>query len=591
VNEGDGRAARAAALAVALLALLVFARTFDFGFLIWDDDQHVTANARLDPPTPASLWTFWQAPFLGLYVPVSYTLFWFEAWITNGPDPRVFHGVSVLLHAANAALVVALLTRVGARPFGAAIGGLVFALHPLQVESVAWISEQRGLLAAFFGLAGLCLYASPRRGAGRDVATGGLMLLALLAKPSAVVVPAVALVLEALILRRGLRYAAPRLAVGFLAAIACLAVTKGLQSDEIVRDVVPLWHRPLVALDAFEFYVRHTAWPLALAPDHGRTPTLVVGHGLDGSLVATAIATLVLVLVPRFRAHALAPLLVFAAVLAPVLGLVPFSHQGISTVADRYAYLALLGPALFVALFATRAWPTRTPSLATAVAAILAGVLGVASFVQASHWRSTDTIFAHTLVVNPRSWIAHTNRGLVFQNRGDLAAARVEYEAAIGAKPDHARALNNLGILLVQQGQAAEGEAFVRRSMEADPRYARPHMNLAAILGNQGRFDEAEVSARRAVELAPDDPTMHTTLGNVHLRVGRMLDARRDFEAARALRPRDPEAWFGIGLTQKATGDVDAAAASFATALELARARSPGRVRAIESEIEHLRAP
>lgn len=575
------------ALVVALLAIVVFARTTAFGFLVWDDDQHVSANVRLDPPTLDSLASFWRAPFLALYVPASYTLFWLEAWITNGPDPRVYHAVSVLLHAANAALVVVLLARLGARPLAAALGACLFALHPLQVESVAWISEQRGLLAALFGLGALCAYAGAAKRPRDDAFAAILLVLALLAKPSAVVVPALALVLEAAVLRRGTRHAAPRLAFGFVAACACLWITKGLQQDASVREVVPVLQRPLVALDALEFYARKFLAPIALAPDYGRRPSLVVEHGIDGSLAATVAAIAICLAVPALRRHALVPIALSAAALAPVLGLVPFGHQDLSTVADRYAYLALVGPAFLVA----RGWPVDARRAAWAGAGAVALVLAALSFAQSAHWRSTERIFAHTLEVNRRSWIAHTNRGLVLQTAGDLDGAQREYEAAIGAKPDHARALNNLGILLVQRGHAAEGEALVRRAMEADPRYARPHMNLAAILGNLGRFDEAESSARRAVELAPEDPTMRTTLGNVHLRQGRAREALADFEAGRALRPRDVEAWLGIGLADEALGDKSSARESLARALELARERAPGRVRHIEAQLARIAGP
>lgn len=571
---------RALALCVAFVAALVYARTVAFDFLVWDDDQHVSANARLDPPTLETLRSFWSAPFLGLYVPLSYTLFWLESWITDGPDPRVYHAVSVLLHAANAALVVVLLARVGATRVGAAVGALLFALHPLQVESVAWISEQRGLLAAALGLGALCAYARAR-GRRDDVVAGALVVLALLAKPSAVVVPALALVLEIAVLRRGARFAAPRLAFAFAAAFACLWITKGLQQDETVREFVPLAERPLVALDALEFYARKFALPIGLAPDHGRRPSLVVAHGVDLTLVAAAVVPIALVSWRRTRAHAFAPLALSCVALAPVLGFVPFAHQDISTVAERYAYLALLGPALLVA----RAWPERARAAWWSIAGVLLVALAVRSYAQSAHWRSTDAIFAHTVEVNRRSWIAHTNRGLVMQGRGDLAGAQAEYEAAIAAKPDHARALQNLGILVVQRGRVAEGEALVRRAIEADPRYARPHMNLAAILGNQGRFDEAEASARRAVELAPEDASMHATLGNVHLRQGHAADARADFERARALRPRDVDAWLGLALADEASGDLAAARAGLERALELARAHAPGRVRQVEAQL------
>lgn len=577
---------RTLAFAVAVISILVFARTLGAEFLGWDDDLHVTGNARLDPPTFESVASFWTAPFLGLYVPASYTLFALESWVAGGPDPRVFHAVSVLLHAGSAALVVVLVARLGARPVGAALGGLLFALHPLQVESVAWISEQRGLLAACFGLGALVAYARPIRSARGDVIAFALLVLALLAKPSAVVVPALALLVEVAILRRGVRFAAPRLAIGFAAAAVILVITRSLQADDAVKASVDFPARFLVAADALEFYARKLVAPVGLVVDHGRRPDLVVAHGVDWTLVATAAIVVVALIVPRVRRVVILPGAISVAALAPVLGLVPFAHQAISTVADRYAYLALLGPALLVA----RLWPER-PAFALRVGAVVATlVLGALSFVQAAHWRDTEAVFERVLVVNPRSWIAHTNRGLARQTRGDLAAAAIEYEAALAAKPDHARALNNLGLLLVQRGQAAEGEALVRRAIDADPLYPRPHMNLAAMRANQGRHAEAEVSARRAVELAPLDPTMWSTLGGVLLRQGRASEAREAFARTVELRPRDVEGWIGLGQADEALDRRAEAIANFERALELARERSPGRVRAIQAELDRLKS-
>jgi Tfp pilus assembly protein PilF len=530
---------------------------------------------------------FWTAPFLGLYVPASYTLFGLQAWISGAPDPRVFHTVSTLLHGASAFLVVRILARLGARPVAAALGGLLFAVHPLQVESVAWISEQRGLLAAVFGLGALTAYVHPERSARRDVLAAVLLAAALLAKPSAAVFPALALVLEAGMLRRGMRFAAPRLAVGFALSAACLVVTKTLQSDDTVKDVVAVPERLLVAADALEFYARKVLVPIGLCADHGRRPSLVVAHGVDGSLVLTLALAAVALGVPALRRHALVPLLLVLAALAPVLGLAPFGHQEISTVADRYAYLALLGPALLVARLASG--PASGPVRAIGGAA--AAVLAALSFAQSVHWRDTEAVFARVLEVNPRSWVARTNRGLALQARRDLDGAEREYRAALDAKPDHARALNNLGLLAAQRGRTEEAQALLQRAIDADPRYARPHMNLAAIHGNAGRFDAAESSARRAVELAPEDPTMRTTLGNVALRQRRTGEARAEFEAALRLRPRDVEAWYGLGLVREMEGDRAGAAEDVARALEFARVRSPARVELLTAELRRLQGP
>jgi Flp pilus assembly protein TadD len=583
VAGGRGRV-RALALAAALVAALVFARTAGFGFLVWDDDLHVAANPRLDPPTWDGLRAFWAAPFQHLYVPLSYTLFSAEAWLTDGPQPWVYHAGSVALHALDAALVVLLLARLRAPPAGALLGGLAFALHPLQVESVAWISEQRGLLSAALGLLALLVHAGGAPGLRRAAASSALVALALLAKPSAAALPLLGLALEVLVLRRGWRAAIAGLAPWFVLAGAMTALTKSLQADEAVREAVPLAQRPYVALDALEFYLRKLLWPAGLAPDYGRRPALVLAEFPDGTTLLTGALLVLAVALPAARRALLAPLALFVAALAPVLGLVPFGYQDLSTVADRYAYLALLGPALFVA----RAVPERPPRAALVAAGAALALLAGWSVRQSSHWRDTESIFARTLAVNRRSWVAHTNRGVALQNRGDLAGARAEYEAALSARPDHARARNNLGMLFVQQGALEEGLAALRQAARDDPAYARPHMNLAAALGGAGRLAEAEPAARRAVELAPEDPAVRATLGNVLLRASRPAEALPEFQAAAARKPRDVDAWLGTGLALEALGRRGEARAAFERALGLARARAPWRAAEVEGHLRRL---
>ena len=352
----------AALLLVAVL--LVFGQCAAFGWTNWDDHLHVTENPKLNPLTLAHLVEFWREPYGGLYIPVSYTLFGIEAWLgrslfwvgnASAPPAAVFHVTSIALHGACVLLVWRLLTTLVGRPWPAAAGAMLFAVHPLQVESVAWISEQRGLLSALFSLVALLCHLQARRSGEAFWHRGSwqafaAFVAAILSKPSAMTLPLAAGVIDLLLLRRPWRRVAAELAPWCAVSAIAAIGTKLLQPDTIVLDLPPLGLRPIIAGDAIGFYVSKLLMPLQLGIDYGRTPESLLHDSLPwvGALsIAAAIA--LLFLLPALRSCRL-PAVLFLAPLLPVLGFVPFAFQHISTVADRYTYLAMLGPALGISL-------------------------------------------------------------------------------------------------------------------------------------------------------------------------------------------------------------------------------------------------
>lgn len=564
---------RYAALAIVLAIALVFGRTVGHDFLLWDDNLHVTDNRLLDSPSWASLAHFWAHPYTGLYVPVSYTLFLAERALTARPDPHVFHAVNVALHAACAWFVFRLLRRGVSSDLAACIGALVFALHPLAVESVAWISETRGTLSALFGLVALDRWiahmtfererdASERTSIVSDAAPrveGGALdrrwlrvsgiavtfLLALLAKPSAVAFPLIALVFAVFVLRLPARRYAPWIVAGLAIAAVDVLVTKSLQSDETIHFVTALADRPRIALDALGFYLENVALPVDLGPDYGRRPSVVIAAELSAWTMIVPLAVLGVSLASAWlRATVLPGFALFVVALSPVLGLVPFVYQDISTVADRYAYLPLIGVALATALVVDRglALERARARAALVVAIVVLSVFAVVSWRQAATWKDTETLFAHALEINPKSWVARTNRGLALLARGDREGALAEHQRALELRPDRPKSHNNVGILVLQMGQPGEAIAYFERALELSPNYANAHANLAIALFQLNRVAEAETHARAAIEAQPEIAGAHNTLANILVARNELEEALAEYEIAVELAPRDSDA-------------------------------------------------
>lgn len=557
---------------LAALIALTFGRAVGFGFVLFDDNLHVTENPWVANPRAESWKHLLGDARHGMYVPASYALYWFESWLGGGPDPRVFHGVSLALHTLAAALVALCLRRVGASRGAALAGALLFALHPLQVESVAWISEQRGLLATCLGLVALERFlvraapGAPRAGLVRDFGWAfAAFALALLAKPSAAAFPAVALTIGLLVLRARGRVLLVWVGSWSLLALACVVWSKSLQPSVGDHSATALLDRPLVALDALAFYFQKLFVPVGLVADHGRRPELVLASPLPwlGPLLLVAALATICAL-PRVRRCAGAPLAIFIAALLPVLGLVPFGYQTVSTVADRYAYLALLGPALFVARV-HGAWGRR----AIVPIALLLAACTFTSARILPHWRNSETLFTRVLEFNPKSSIAHQNLGAALQAQGDAEGARLAFERAIAARPDHPKALNNLAILESEAGDLAAAEGHLRRALGASPGYARAHANLASVLHRRGRSEEALHHARTATELDAEDAQAHGILANLLFLRGDAATAIEHYERALGIDPGSVTTRLNLARALASHGDLERASVEARRVLEL----------------------
>jgi len=431
------------------LAFIGMARICANDFVAWDDSFTLYNNSKLNPPTAESLAFYWTHAENGLYIPGTQTVWAALATIARSsePDvqgvslnPHVFHAASVTFHALAALAMFFLLRRLlgAARSqdfdqnggssggdmtsdIAAAIGALLFALHPVQVESVAWAAGMKDVLYGLFALIALWQYviavqsssSAPRSRVLTHFALAtAAFVWAILCKPTAMVVPALAVVLHLAVLRRDWRDALKWTAAWWPITLAATVVARVAQQ---VGDGVaaPLWTRPLVATDALAFYAGKLLVPLKLCIDYGRSPTVAQDGGWIywTWLVVAAGAAL---LYWRPRRELIAAAMITTICVAPMLGLAAFMFQFYSTVSDHYLYLALLGPALGCAWMVAKHEKYGRP-IAIGVVALFA----IQSFNQSRVWRDDESLFSHTLAINPNSFVAASNLGGSYDALGD----------------------------------------------------------------------------------------------------------------------------------------------------------------------------
>ena len=532
-------------IAIVLITLATFWPVLACSFGGWDDDLNVTGNPWMNPPSLTGIARYWRAPAADLYVPVTYTVWSAVAAIApRDAEGRLsawmFHAVNLIAHVAAVVCAFEILKACAraAKPrtavAAAGIGTLLFALHPVQVETVAWVAGLKDVLAGALALAGIAVFVRPgSRSIGRSIAATVLFALALLAKPSAVVAPAIALLIDALIIKRPLRQSALTLLPSFALAIAGILLTSRAQPATWIA--VPAGKRFLVAGDVITFYLWKLAWPLKLGVDYGRTPLVVLARSSTW-FMGLAPAMLLVLAVWWWRRRGdgmpLAALAVFIVGVSPVLGLIPFDFQAYSTVADHYLYLAMLGLGLF-ALWLVERYPTRPTWAASSILLLTCAVL---SFRQVWTWRDALSIAQQTTRVNPRSFSWHNRaaKSLLYEH-GDAEGALVSARKAVEVNPSYGIGWQDLGLILATLNRPAEAADAYRHATQCEQQNVPAHIGLAVALADLGKSDDAIAEYRTALELDPRNLVAITNLAGVLANTGKLDEAIERYRSALAI--------------------------------------------------------
>lgn len=571
---------------------------------VWDDDTflwnnpHIVAHA-----SPAHFWKLWGADRPPDYFPLTSTMLWMEWHWLWGESPTGYHAVNVALHACGALLLWAVLRKLGMGLGWAWIGAMLYALHPVNVESVAWITERKNTLPWPLLLGALWCWLESEERRGRSQRGAGawlgaalvLFVLSLLAKTAGVLLP---VVMAAIVWWRHGRWTwrdGVRALPFVIASITLGIITVWYQSafaigDDLVRDD-SMVSRVLTAARAVWFYGWKTLWPSGLSFVYPKwtaaQPWRVTSWLPLLGLIAVA------GVLWKYRGRAWARLgamagVIYLAMLLPVLGLVNIYFMRYAWVSDHWQYFAVAVP---VALFAVACEVLARRGVRTglACAAVAMGVILIFCVrvpIEAAKYHSLETLWRATMKTTPGAWLpynnlggnylligrprdaislleraimidptqseSHNNLGSAFEATEDPSGAERSYLRALAISPGSTAVLSNLGRLYLQNGRL---DAALRRMNEAlsrMPQSSRAHFNVGLVLMNMGRYDEAEATYRRAIELDPTNDVAHNNLGATLVKLNRLEEALAAFRETLRINPAHVEAVGNITAVEEA---------------------------------------
>ena len=482
------------------------------------------------------------------YYPLAFTSFWIEYRLW-GADPLGYHLVNLALHAVSAVLLWRVLQALGVP--GAWFAAALFALHPVHVESVAWISERKNVLSGAFYLASALAYlryaGEPRRGERRArrlyAASLALFLCALLAKTVSCTLPAALLLAlwwkHGRVDRRDLLALAPFFALGIGLGLATVWLERHAVGASGAAWNLSWIDRCLIAGRALWFYLGKLVWPEPLIFIY---PRWRIDAGAAWQylypVAALGVVAGLWLLRGRLGRGPLASALFFAGTLLPALGFFDVYPMRFSFVADHFQYLASVGPiALAAAAAAAGVQRLGPPGRRAALlcAALVLTALATLTARRVPVYQGLESLWLDTLSQNPDAYLAHYNLAELLRRRGEVEGAIRHYEASIEAAPDLTMAHNNLAGLLADQGKIEEAIQHYRRAVEMQPDYAPPRGNLGKLLLQRGEVEEAIRQLTEAVRIAPDRPDFQEALAWALARAGRPDEAHPHFVAARRL--------------------------------------------------------
>ncbi len=542
--------------------ILAYQPAWHAGF-IWDDDVYITQNRLLNAPDGLRrIWFSQDSP--SQYFPLVYTVFRVE-YTLWGVNPSGYHWVNILLHATNALLLWRLLRWVNLP--GSWLAAALFALHPVQVESVAWVTELKNLLALFFCLlSGLAWWrfiqaAHPGR-AHFYLAALGCFLLALLSKTTACTLPAGLLLLLWLrrkpINSRRLLEVAPFVVLG----LAMGLFTMWWERHHIGTSAAVVWlslpERLLLAARALWFYGAKLVWPTNLMFSYPRwtiNPGALEAYLWPGALMVLGVGIILLRRLTGRGPEAAA--LFYACTLAPTLGFIMLFTFRYTFVADHYQYAACIGPLSLGAAWLYRIvshWRGTAPWAWPCLSGVLVAGVGMLTWHQARIYRNSETLWRDTVARNPDSWLGHSNLGRVLMQQGRFDEAMAQYREVLRTNPQDVDSLVFVGNALFGRGRQEEALDYYTRALAINPQNPEAHVNLAVILAQRGQIDAAIAHNRLALRANPKHLTAHVNLAVNLATQGRLEEALDHYRAALEINPEQPLTHINLALALTALG-------------------------------------
>jgi Flp pilus assembly protein TadD len=564
-------------LALACLTVGCLAGVCTCDFVNFDDPLYVTDNPHVQQGlTASSLAWAWTDFHRGMYAPLTRTSLLLDYQL-HGLNPHGYHLTNLLLHLVNVLVLFEVLRSMTGARWRCFLVAACFAIHPLHVESVAWITERKDVLSTLFGLLALAAWVRYTRWGGlpRILLVLASFAASLLSKPMWVTFPFVLLLLDRWPLRRHETIPWSRLCLEkvplLLLALAACAVTATVHNEIGARACLgdlALKYRLANAAVSCVAYLGQTAWPVGLAAYYPHPLESLPLWKFAGSAALLLLATVLVIRQHRRKPELLVGWLWFLGTLTPVLGLV---SMGGYARADRYTYVPHIG--LFVGLVygMDAGWfsSSRRRLMAVVSAGAMLAALGVLTWKQTLTWRNSWTLWEHALRVTRGNYMAHSQLGILLAEEEAVSEAIEHYEVALQLIPDYKPALLNLAMIRVEQEQFAMAEPLLRRAVSVVPEDSHLHFLLGFSLEKLNRWPEAEVNLCEAVRLDPDSADGHLELGAVLEHQHRLSEAELHFQRALRLEPSSASGHCRLGILCEHTGRSEEATRHLREALRL----------------------
>ncbi len=565
-------------LAIGIIA--VYGQTVGFDFVDFDDQIHVVNN----PMVPGGLtwngikWAF-TTSHAGYWCPTTWISFMLD-WEIFGGGAWGFHLTNVVLHIANTLLLFWVLRRYTKTLWASFFVAALFGLHPLHVESVAWVTERKDVLCTLFWMLTMMAYLRyvERRTAWRYVIILVCFALGLMAKPMVITLPFALFIMDFWPLRRlwpeeGAGVPIFRLIIEKIpllilsAASSCVTFIAQKMGGSVANSSVsPLSYRVGNALVSYCDYILKTFWPVDLAVFYPHPAAGIAGWKIAAS-AAVLLAITVVVLLLRRRRYLLAGWLWYLGTLVPVIGLVQVGRQAM---ADRYTYIPLAGLFIMLVWLAgdiTGKWRNRT-YLAGLAGSVILVALGVMTFRQVGYWRDTVSLFTHTAAVTTDNYLAYSDLGTRYAQNGDFERARSNIEKVMKANVKEIDVLYNVAKCLDMMGRTDEAIEYYNRILAITPGETDTYIALAEMESKRGNFERAMALYREGLKYHPENGDLHGRLGSLLLQTGLVDEAIKELETAIWLKA-DSAIYGNLGMAMLTKGDVDKATRYFNRAIKI----------------------
>lgn len=542
-------------------------------FLRWDDLQHIRDNPYLNPLSFDKVVALWGNQYGHLYIPLTYTIWavfiafnYFFGIGAQTPQSGlyIFLFANILIHFINTLLVYQLLDQlIHQSPqtllktqakyktptktpthhwsWPAFCGALIFSLHPIQVESVAWMSGFKEIIWVTFALLSINRFLSWLSNSkdSKALYTSFFFGLAsILCKPTAIVLPLIYLLLYVQFSPKKWQGAWKVFTKSLAFFVPFALITKYLQPDEFLQFYISFPEKLLIVIDTLVFYLWKIILPLSLAPDYGRRPDITI-QSMNILLILTAAASGIamsyqLIYKKKSREFILSSLF-FVIPLLPVLGIISFGFQNYSTVADRYVYFPLIGISMLVTFGLQRIENLKIVHL-TPIFIIFLAWIGL-DYRQSLHWKNNESLFNYTLKVNPTSYMAENNLGQIDFEKGNIQKAKERFERSLKLNPVYTPAKVNYGAALFSVGQKEESVKVFTEALKLDPGNLQALMNIGLIKLDQQLYNEAVPYLNSTVKENPAYPEGWNNLGIAYIHLKQFKLAVECFQKATFLAP------------------------------------------------------